>query len=220
MELQSPATDVNRIAMHTPESHLAVLHSALNALQEMDAATWQDAVPHFRHHRFAAAAHVFRAGEVVNELYFITSGLARYYYLSPTGKEFNKSFSTTGQVLSSISSLVTAAPAPFFVQALTACDCLSISYQDLLVLAETHREWNRLCMRLLEMLAIKKERRESDLLLLSAEQRYARFLRDHAHISDAIPNYHIASYLGITEQALSRIRRRLGLTRVNASAGS
>lgn len=204
--------------MQAPETHLAVLRSALNALQELSDAAWQEAVPHFRHQRFAAAAHVFRAGESVDELYFITSGLARYYYLNSTGKEFNKSFSTTGQVLSSISSLVTAAPSPFFVQALTACDCLSITYQDLLALAEAHRDWNRLCMRLLEILAIKKEHREADLLLLSAEQRYARFLRDHAHIIDALPNYHIASYLGITEQALSRIRRRLGLTRVNAPA--
>ncbi len=73
-------------------------------------------------------------------------------------------------------------------------------------------------MRLLEQLAIKKERREADFLLLSATERYQKFLQDYAYIVNSIANYHIASYLGITEVALSRIRSRLKLTQVNASA--
>ena len=67
-------------------------------------------------------------------------------------------------------------------------------------------------MRLLEQLAIKKERREADFLLMSATERYEKFLQEYAHIVDSIPNYHIASYLGITEVGLSRIRRQLKLT--------
>lgn len=198
-------------------AHLSTLHSILNQLQPLADAAWADAAPRFCYRRFPARAHVFEAGSVVSDLHFLISGLARYYYLHAAGKQFNKSFSVKGGVLSSISSLVTGQPSPFSVQALVACECLTIPYRDLLILSEKHLDWSSLRARLLEMLAIKKERREADFLLLPAQERYEKFLREYADVAHSIPNYHIASYLGITEQGLSRIRRRLKLTQVNAS---
>ncbi len=52
----------------------------------------------------------------------------------------------------------------------------------------------------------------AELLMLSATERYKQFLQNNPDIAAALPNYHIASYLGITDVALSRIRRRMGLT--------
>jgi len=204
--------------MRAPDSVLSELRSSLNKLLPLEDAAWIAAVPHFSYRRFPAGAYMIEAGNVTTDLYFLTSGLARFYYLTPNGKQFNKSFSTNGQALSSISSLVMGAPSPFYVQALDSCECLSISYRDFLTLSDQHRDWERLRARLLEQLAIKQERRAADFLLLSAEERYEKFLHEYAHVADSIPNYHVASYLGITEVALSRIRRRMGLTRVNASS--
>ena len=198
--------------MRSPDSHLAVLRASLSKLHILSDAAWVDATPRFSYHHFPAGAHIIEAEQIVTDLYFQTSGLARFYYLHLSGKEFNKSFSTKDQVLSSVSSLVNGLPSAFYVQALASCDCISISYQELLKLCEQHQDWNALTMRLLEQLAVKKERREADFLLLSATERYENFLQEHAHIVDLIPNYHIASYLGITEVALSRIRRQLKLT--------
>ncbi|MEH6579876.1 MAG: Crp/Fnr family transcriptional regulator [Amphritea sp.] len=204
--------------MVSADSHLAVLRASLSELHVLSDAAWADAMPRFSYQLFPAGAHIVEAGHIVTDLYFQTSGLARFYYLHQSGKEFNKSFSTKGQVISSVASLVSGQPSAFYVQALASCECLALSYQDLLMLAEQHRDWNTLTVRLLEQLAIKKERREADFLLLSATEHYENFLQDYAHIVNSIANYHIASYLGITEVALSRIRRRLKLTQVNASA--
>lgn len=203
--------------MRAPDSSLLELYSSLNKLHTLRGAAWAAAVPHFSYKRFPAGAYILEAGNMATELYFLTSGVARMYYLKKDGKEFNKSFSIKGQALSSISSLVMGEPSPFYVQALVSCECLSISYRDFLILSDQHRGWERLRVCLLEQLAIKQERRAADFLLLSAEERYEKFLRDYAHVAELIPNYHVASYLGITEVALSRIRRRMGLTRVNAS---
>ena len=169
----------------------------------------------FAERTFAAGENVIEAGDRVREINFVVTGLARYYYLTSEGKEFNKSFARTGQVLSSVSSLVSGAPSPFSIQALEPCECLTISYADLEELCNGYREWEILARRLLEQLAIKKERREADFLLLSASERYTKFLDEFADVADRIPNYHIASYLGITEVALSRIRKRLGFIPVN-----
>lgn len=56
---------------------------------------------------------------------------------------------------------------------------------------------------------ISKEKRERELPMLSAEERYRQFLAQYKHLENRIPQYHIASYLGITPVTLSRIRRKL-----------
>jgi len=68
-------------------------------------------------------------------------------------------------------------------------------------------------LRIFERLIIKKERREADFLLLNAQSRYEKFLDEYSMIESAVQNYHIASYLGITEVTLSRIRKEMGLIR-------
>ncbi len=187
------------------------LKTLLSGTVAFSTSSWVAAEPLFVGRDFSAGEDIVTAGEKVSTIGFLVQGLARYYYLTKEGVEFNKSFSRAGQVLSSISSLVTSEPAPFFIQALEPCECLFLEYENLSMLCGAHRQWELLARRLLEQLAIKKERREADFLLLSAPERYQKFLREYADIVERIPNYHIASYLGITEVALSRIRRRLGL---------
>ncbi len=199
----------------TLHDQLKLLRTKLEEIVPISDAGWSDAAHLFQKRSFAQGAHVIEAGEIVKDLHFLLSGIARYYYLTPNGKEFNKSFAWCGQALSSVSSLVTGAPSPFFIQALEPCECLSIKYADFNALCERYSEWERLARRLLEELVIKKERREADFLLLSAAERYKKYLLEFADIADRIPHYHVASYLGITDVALSRIRKRLGLVQVN-----
>lgn len=195
-----------------PASALAHLRMLLNHVHPLSDESWAEAESKFTYHHFTADNHIIESGEIISVLYFQLSGLARFYYLDPNGKEFNKSFSTQGHVLSSVVSLAAGLPVAFNVQAMEACECLALPYKETTELAERYKDWSQLKMRFLEQLAIKKEKREADLLLLSATDRYQNFLQEHADIADRIPNYHIASYLGITDVALSRIRNRMNLT--------
>jgi hypothetical protein len=86
----------------------------------------------------------------------------------------------------------------FYIQALDTCECCFLAYDAFTALCDQYREWERLGRHLLEQLVIKKERREADVLLLSPQERYLQFLREYGEMADRIPNYHIASYLGIT----------------------
>ncbi len=192
---------------------LEKLHSVLNDISPISNETWNRVKPFFHLHRLKEGEYLFNVGDIVKDFFFLSSGLARYYYLTEEGKEFNKSFAVKeGHLLSSISSVVKDEPSPFSVEILSPFECLSISYKDFLALGDKYQEWNHLTIRIYEALVIKKECREADFLLLNATQRYEKFLKEYAEVVDVLPNYHIASYLGITEVGLSRIRRTLGLT--------
>lgn len=201
---------------HPLQLQLGRLQSLLGRRLTMSSAAWSAATPYFAYRSFPAGEHVIAAGEGVSKLGFLVSGLARYYYLSREGKEFNKAFALPGNPLTSIIALVTGQPSPFYIQTLADSECLFLPYEKMILLCDRHPEWALLGRYLLEQLAIKKERREADFLLLSAQERYEKFLVEYRDVVDRLPNYHIASYLGITEVGLSRIRRRLGMT---ASSG-
>lgn len=71
--------------------------------------------------------------------------------------------------------------------------------------------WRQLREFLILRLALRKEAREADLLLLSPSERYLLFMKTYPELTEILANYHIASYLGISEVSLSRIRSRLGV---------
>jgi len=195
------------------EEQLSLLYTIFNEISPISDKTWKKVKPFFSSLSLEKSQYLFKGGEVVEDFFFLTSGLARYYYLTEEGKEFNKSFAVKkGHLLSSISSVVKHEPSPFFVEILSTFECVSIRYEDFLMLGDKYQDWNHLTVRIYEALTIKKERREADFLLLNATQRYEQFLKEYSEVIGVLPNYHIASYLGITEVGLSRIRGNLGLT--------
>ena len=195
------------------QNALSTLYPVLSDISPLPLSIWEEATCYFSLKTLPKGAHLFDIGDKVKDFYFLIQGLARYYYISESGKEFNKSFAEkTGHLLSSISSVsMKDEVSPFGVETLSEFTVLCISYEDFRALGAKHREWNDLMLRIYERLIVKKERREADFLLLSAKERYLKFLNDYSMIESAVANYHIASYLGITEVALSRIRKAMKL---------
>lgn len=196
------------------EQALDALYRALTPISYLPMPVWEEATCYFSFKALPKGAHLFDIGDKVKDFYFLVEGLARYYYISESGKEFNKSFAEKpGHPLSSISSVsMKDEVSPFGVETLSEFTVLFISYEDFRALGAKHRAWNDLMLCIYERLIVKKERREADFLLLSAKERYLKFLSDYSMIESAVANYHIASYLGITEVALSRIRKAMKLT--------
>jgi len=195
------------------EEQFDILYPILNNISPISKKNWDIAKVHFHTETLNQGDHLFYMEDKVDDFYFLITGLARYYYLTVEGKEFNKSFAEKqGHLLSSISSVSHGTGSPFSVEVLSEFTTLHISYKKLLELGAHYKEWNDLLLRIYENLVIKKERREEDFLLLNASERYEKFLEDYSMIEAVVPNYHIASYLGITDVALSRIRKEMKLT--------
>ena len=170
------------------------------------------ALPYLKIDIFRPNSPIIDAGDNVVDSYFVLSGIARYFYINDKGKEYNKSFITDGDVLMSFSSFLMQMPSEYFIESLSELVTIKISHKNLKNLTSNSLEWHQLYVSFLEKVLIQKIDRESDLLLLNAKQRYLKFLNNFKEIETLISNYHIASYLGITDVRLSNIRRELHLT--------
>jgi CRP-like cAMP-binding protein len=170
---------------------------------------WECLVPHLSERTFEKNSYLVRAGDVVNNFYFIVKGLVRFFYCTEDGKEFNKHFAMENGFAGSFHSFVLHAPCGFYIQALEHTTTIVLPNRTLHALYDRHACWERLGRKNAEHLLLIKEAREKELLLDSLEVRYQRFLREFSGLADRMPQYHIASYLGVTDVALSRIRKKI-----------
>lgn len=156
--------------------------------------------------------HFVQAGAYSDFIGLCIDGLFRLYYTTPDGVEFNKNFCSKFDFVASYSAILQEVPSYFSIQAMTDSHLITFRHRDLQSLYTRHICWEQLGRHIAEQLFVNKEIRERELLMLSAESRYRLFLSRFSDLSDQIPQYHIASYLGITPVALSRIRRKINLS--------
>lgn len=151
-----------------------------------------------------------QATEIENHISFIESGVVRLFIPKENPeKEITFGFSFKNQFVSAYDSFLTQTPSAYQLQALTETKILSISYKDL-QLVYKHTLIGNLVGRLTaERLFLIKSRREQNLLNLSAEERYLKLFKERPELLKVIPLKYISSYIGVTAQALSRIRKRL-----------
>lgn len=155
---------------------------------------------------------IFKAGDDIKKVHFLVQGVGRYFYIDANGNEKNKSLVRAGGAFTSLSSLIYRHKSPFYAQTLTSCVTLNIDYKALIELSEKFVGWSRFMRCAYERLALKKEKREADFLLLDATQRYQEFINEFGEEGQQIPLRHVAMYIGVTDVSLSRIRKQMGLT--------
>jgi CRP-like cAMP-binding protein len=158
---------------------------------------------------FKKGDRLVEAGVVPRKFGFVCKGLFRYYYLSEKGSEFTKGFHPEGTFISSYTAMVKQSPSYYTIEALEASEVLVIDYDDWHKLFVGHPCWTNFLLAQLQKGFMKKEARERELLLLNAEERYEIFLHEYPHLEKRIKQHMIASYLGITPVALSRIRTQM-----------
>ena len=149
------------------------------------------------------------AGDVPKTIGFVISGILRLYYVDRDGNEYTKSFCAENSFVAAYSALLLQQPSRLFIQALEDTKLLIADYSAYRVLSENHACWQALNCKIAEILFIKKEKRESALLLDNAKIRYLSFQEEYPGLETRIRQHHIASYLGITPVTLSRIRAQL-----------
>jgi CRP-like cAMP-binding protein len=152
-----------------------------------------------------------RAGDVPQTLGFVLSGILRLYYIAPDGNESTKSFCAENSFVAAYSALLMKQPSRLFIQALEDVKLLVADYSAYRSLSQSQGNLQQLNCKIAECLFIKKERRESALLLDDAKTRYLSFLEEYSELEARLKQHHIASYLGISPVTLSRIRAQLKL---------
>ncbi len=185
------------------------MRTALNQWVALDDDQWMRFASIFRERRHAAREHVLLPGENVHELLFVCSGLLRFYYLDENGSESNKAFTGAGTFGAPHAAYLLQQPVIYGIETLEPTALLTAPYADFVALFDADPAFDRLGRKLAEWLLMRKELRALGLLQQDASERYRDFLSQHAPLVERIPQYHIASYLGITDVSLSRIRRAI-----------
>ena len=147
---------------------------------------------------------------IENHISFIESGVVRLFIPKEASeKEITFGFSFKDQFVSAYDSFLTQTPSAYQLQALSETTLLSITYSDLQDVYKTTQIGNLIGRLTAERLFLLKSNREQNLLNLTAEERYLKLFKERPELLKIIPLKYISSYIGITAQALSRIRKRV-----------
>ena len=151
---------------------------------------------------------IFQQGDLLQNLYFLPQGIVRYFILSNEGKEITKSLRQGPAFLCSTYAMAKNTRAPFTIEALHDSTVFIITIKKWYQLIDEYPEFAKFYIKFLEDLFILKERNELSLLQDSPKIRYQHFLTRYEKYLDIIPQWMIATCLGITPEALSRLRKR------------
>ncbi len=123
------------------------------------------------------------------------------------GEEQTIRFGYQGSLIAALDSVFSGKPTEFYIQALKKTTIRAVSESDLKTLVESDLETSKLWVSLLESIALQQMERERDILTASPSERYLRVLKRSPQLFQEIPHKYIASYLRMTPETLSRIRK-------------
>ncbi|MCF3110538.1 Crp/Fnr family transcriptional regulator [Niabella sp. CC-SYL272] len=157
---------------------------------------------------FNKKALLLKTGQTEHYLSFIEKGAVRFY-IDREDRELTFAFAFANGFVSGYDSFLTRLPSGYHIETLTETVLWRLSYDDLQDVYRQTAVGNAIGRYAGEELFLKKSRRELSLLNETAEQRYLKLFTEQPELLQKIPLKYIASYIGITPQALSRIRRRI-----------
>ncbi|TGD77673.1 Crp/Fnr family transcriptional regulator [Hymenobacter wooponensis] len=151
-----------------------------------------------------------QAGRVAQEIGFIVSGIFRVCYYDCEGTDHTKYFLEENHFVVDLQSYQYQQPCTEYVQAVTATHVLVFQARAWQELGLTMVDWPRVEHKLFTQALLEKLNRRSALVSPNGTTRYTQFLTTFPGLANRIPLAQLASYLGLTPQSLSRIRRNLG----------
>ena len=151
---------------------------------------------------------LLRTGDICEHVYFIKKGAVRGF-IREGQKDITTWITAENEMVTSISALDMQKPSIENMQAIEDCDMLAISYSDIHNLYSLFPEFNIVIRKLLQQYYRDAEERAFIARLTNAENKYKLFLVRYGHLSNRIPLKYIASFLGITLETVSRVRKKL-----------
>ena len=148
-------------------------------------------------------------GQYADKTYFIVEGAARAYYLKD-GREITDWFAFENEFITAINSFFLHVPSPYFIETLEPTLLVEIVKDVMTNLCDTHHSIERLCRVVVTKTMLQLQQRIVAMQFESAHQKLENLLTVRPDIMNRVALGHIASYLGITPETLSRIRNPMG----------
>lgn len=148
-----------------------------------------------------------RKGEICRHVSFINTGLMRLYYLEE-GKEICTAFVAENNFISEYASFLTRTPAAEYADALEDSELVNLSFDNIQALYQSHPVFEIFGRKIAEYLYILLSKYNTSLRAHTPEQRYHYLMDEQPFIIQRVPQYMIASFIGVTPEHLSRLRKK------------
>ncbi|MBD3796980.1 MAG: Crp/Fnr family transcriptional regulator [Campylobacterales bacterium] len=157
---------------------------------------------------------ILHQGEICDQIYFINSGLVRAYVLDEDGKDFtwgvffnDPNATVTNLFVVDYDSFLHQKPSSMHIEALEDTELVAVSYKDVQFLYSHSKKWERFGRLMTEAAYSYLHSQTIQRQIKSANARFALFMEETPFLLEKVPQYHIASFLGITPQHLSRLKK-------------
>ncbi len=153
--------------------------------------------------------YILQAGDVSNLNTFVVDGCFKMYLIDENGKEHNLQFAAENWWIGDIGSFHSEQPSKLYIEAIENSVILQINKEDQLKLFVEYPKFNRIFRVITENALVSTQRRVLQNISSTAEERYVDFMERYPQFFNRISNVQIASYLGVTPEFLSTIRKRI-----------
>lgn len=170
---------------------------------------WQKLQALVKYQRFQKGKFLLTAGSICQHSFFVEKGLLRFYSISVNAKEHILQFAPENWMVSDRSSFYFGEPSSFYIDAVEDTTVVMLDERFLKTLAEVNVKFATNNELLLQNHIRHLHQRLHSLLGENAEERYLNFLKLYPDVMQRVPQWMIASYLGITPESLSRVRKKL-----------
>ncbi|MCU0428141.1 MAG: Crp/Fnr family transcriptional regulator [Candidatus Kapabacteria bacterium] len=164
------------------------------------------------------STYLVKKGQLADRFYFIAHGAARAYYVKGS-KNITAWFAFENQFINALDSYFRNIPSPHYIELLEQSLVWSVAKKDAILLAKKHRDFEALSNKIILSTLLSLNDHVVSLRFGTAKERYQSLLTSRHDITNRVPLHHIASYLGITMETLSRIRNQKHTSQSNSKKG-
>ena len=184
------------------------LKDYFNAISKLNESTWDKILPFFKEDSLLKNEYFAKEYQTARQIAFLKTGVVRAFFINQEGKDYNKQFFVGQSIIGAYTSLLTGKTNLIAQQALTDCVIYTCDFASLTNLYDEYQDLERFARKIAEHYFLEKEKKEIEIVLLDASQRYILFKEEFPTLEQLISQFHIASYLGISATQLSRIRKQ------------
>jgi CRP-like cAMP-binding protein len=166
----------------------------------------------FSERKIKRRGFVLQAGDVCRHFTFVVTGCLKMYAVDAAGKEHNLQFVAENDWITDMASFYAEKPGKVYIEAVEPTTVLQIKHEDLIFLYFNYHKFDRNFRIIIEQKYIALQNRLLLNISATAEERYLYFMEQYPHLANRLPNTQIASYIGITPEFLSKIRKERSLS--------
>lgn len=184
------------------------LYKKINEISPIPFESWKFAEGLFKESFVPKNSRILNAGEKSDRFFINIDGLLRIYYNNDNGQEFTKTFIQKNEIATPYAEMLQKQPSRVSIEALTDTTILTLYEHQFEKLLLNSACWSKLQKKYTEIYYIFREEREYELLALTVKERFESFKKRFPDVFSLIPQYYVASYLGVTPVTLSRALSR------------